>query len=559
MPARRSLLVVAVIGVALLRAAHGWADVNVKDFGAVGDGATDDTAAIQAAVEAVGGISQKYPGTAYYAEMEPLRFPNGKYRISDTITITNGRILGEGAIIEQTNPDKDIFFTDYAWRLKISGFTFLSGRNHIRLHNPNLDSGQIQIDECRFYGATGTALDIDIVSTTLSVTNCIFLQCMKVWVNRGCDQAIMRDCWITTHSEMRDAAAIEHHAGRLTIENLCGVPLVNGDNQRWIDNHGWNVTCKQVRFGGEGGGFRAVVNYRKYDQPFGPTIVLDDCLVCGSGAVYCEEVPNQIHIRDCLFGGGVPVVVSDEIDLDAYFEAKTRDLFSFTATGNTGCGEAKLPKGLTRVKLNLPPPVGMTDAEAKRALKAAVAAQAPTAEEDATDCEYEGHAQRSQPGTFTDLSPSSVTWHVRDFMDAAERRNAEHLAFAPVGTDMVIMRRTSAEGTWPHVSIEDVTVDLDTHPFLTWKQKPTGSDAPGTYAVRVFDVESGQGLLLEENHYPPWDAYRAFNLRELLGQTGKRTLRIRYYHLGMQHLGKDTNYAQPGEHIVLDFLRLEAE
>ncbi|HJN16623.1 MAG TPA: glycosyl hydrolase family 28-related protein, partial [Armatimonadota bacterium] len=60
MPARRSLLVVAVIGVALLRAAHGWADVNVKDFGAVGDGATDDTAAIQAAVEAVGGISQKY-------------------------------------------------------------------------------------------------------------------------------------------------------------------------------------------------------------------------------------------------------------------------------------------------------------------------------------------------------------------------------------------------------------------------------------------------------------------------------------------------------------------
>lgn len=42
--------------------------VNVKDFGAVGDGVTDDTAAIQAALE----------------QKVPVYFPDGKYRCSDT-------------------------------------------------------------------------------------------------------------------------------------------------------------------------------------------------------------------------------------------------------------------------------------------------------------------------------------------------------------------------------------------------------------------------------------------------------------------------------------------
>jgi hypothetical protein len=47
--------------------------VNVKDFGAVGDGVADDTAAIQAAINA-------NPSKSIY-------FPSGEYRISDTIKI----------------------------------------------------------------------------------------------------------------------------------------------------------------------------------------------------------------------------------------------------------------------------------------------------------------------------------------------------------------------------------------------------------------------------------------------------------------------------------------
>jgi hypothetical protein len=52
--------------------------VNVKDFGAVGDGVTDDTVAIQAAINAV-----PNNGGAVY-------LPSGRYRVTQTINVGNG-------------------------------------------------------------------------------------------------------------------------------------------------------------------------------------------------------------------------------------------------------------------------------------------------------------------------------------------------------------------------------------------------------------------------------------------------------------------------------------
>lgn len=77
---------------------------NVLDFGAVGDGSNDDTAAIQAAIDAVvaGGGGSVY-------------FPTGTYKLTDTLVVdtgvyTQGIILfGEGrnTILNQTGSAKD--------------------------------------------------------------------------------------------------------------------------------------------------------------------------------------------------------------------------------------------------------------------------------------------------------------------------------------------------------------------------------------------------------------------------------------------------------------------
>jgi hypothetical protein len=67
--------------------ANRFADVvNVKDFGAVGDGVTDDTVAIQAAINSINLLN----GGCVY-------FPNGNYKITSTITILGANIQLHGA------------------------------------------------------------------------------------------------------------------------------------------------------------------------------------------------------------------------------------------------------------------------------------------------------------------------------------------------------------------------------------------------------------------------------------------------------------------------------
>lgn len=64
--------------------------LNVKDFGAVGNGTTDDTAAIQACIDSVG------DATKSGAPAGRIVFPTGVYRTTDTITIVRKGIILEG-------------------------------------------------------------------------------------------------------------------------------------------------------------------------------------------------------------------------------------------------------------------------------------------------------------------------------------------------------------------------------------------------------------------------------------------------------------------------------
>lgn len=95
--------------------------VSVKDYGAIGDGASDDTAALQAAINAVLTAS----GGALY-------FPRGTYRITAKLVIpfsTGWRIFGAGSAatrIKQFTSNTRIFSfeTDNTHSWTIDGFTF---------------------------------------------------------------------------------------------------------------------------------------------------------------------------------------------------------------------------------------------------------------------------------------------------------------------------------------------------------------------------------------------------------------------------------------------------
>jgi hypothetical protein len=94
--------------------------VSAKDsrFGAVGDGASDDTAPLQAALDHCFGPSEAPHGTANVRENKALYVPPGHYKISTPLTIKylhGARIIGAGRFvtqIEQATPGASVFVTN---------------------------------------------------------------------------------------------------------------------------------------------------------------------------------------------------------------------------------------------------------------------------------------------------------------------------------------------------------------------------------------------------------------------------------------------------------------
>lgn len=152
--------------------------VNVRDFGAKGDGITDDTMAIQRALNFIREKQQiillaRQPmltgaphlgnlpllsSTSENVIVPELFFPSGNYKISSTLVTRSYLYMrGEkGSKITQTVPDKDILYIEWGFRVQITNLEFHNGYHHIVLWTGNEDTANFTVENCVFKNSSGT-------------------------------------------------------------------------------------------------------------------------------------------------------------------------------------------------------------------------------------------------------------------------------------------------------------------------------------------------------------------------------------------------------------------
>ncbi len=344
---------------------------SVKDFGARGDGVTDDTDAIQRCITTIESKHKiNYSGLVGESSYPEIVFPEGTYLISRAIVIaadspSRGLLLrGLGEVtIRQADSEADIFYFHWAYRHTIENLTFEGGRRQLKFFTRNLDCAHLTIRNCRFVNSASYAIDdmltgkshlsivppyevkmvdglphpeandveelpdVSFGSTMLRITGCSFKNCMKVL--RGFSDWICMDhCNIETHPDMTGAAI--YARGALKLDRVKGTAHPRkGREQRWIDNIGASIILQDVTFDAKGAtGMCPVFNRRIYDNGGlvqGRVIIDGGTFKTGEWParciVYCEEIPNLISIRGSTESSGrtVPALAFREHPGDSYF------------------------------------------------------------------------------------------------------------------------------------------------------------------------------------------------------------------------------------------------
>ena len=307
--------------------------ISVKDFGAVGDGIVDDTAAIQAAIDAVQAavVSGTSPSGVFYGTAPTLFFPSGQYKVTSALTadnvaeVTYLTFRGENsAIIASAGIT---IFGGLGYMVSFDALTFRGGAIALSYKTNNVDTNILTVTNCEFNNQTTTSIRVgsNCNSSTLNIENTKFtsgiatgylLELIEI------DYVNITNSWLTASS----GCAIYNGQCVLTLNNVVGVPindmaLLNG---RWIDNYK-SVRAINSRFGAEFGGAAVVYNYSNLltanTFPYEPTeISFIDCEIYGGSSSRADRgvivaktgLPATIKITGCTGPVDAPYI-NDQI------------------------------------------------------------------------------------------------------------------------------------------------------------------------------------------------------------------------------------------------------
>ncbi len=281
--------------------------IDVKTYGAKGDGTTDDTAAIQAAIADVETYSRPSSGATYYGNSTRVNLPIGVYVISSPVVLDSAYVsLGSlGATLKPSATfDQNEFAvqTGAMWQGEIHNLTFSGFDKCMKIANANLDQGKIALSNLSMHGAD-IGIELDARSTLTSIVDCKFDKVIRALDVITGDKVVVENCWIKQGVLEAGEATIINRDGDVTLQNVVGVPnTAAGSKTAWVNNYR-RLIATGTRFGGETGSMPAVNNYAQADTayPINPNYVhLTNCDVYSiTDAVRLFYLPNEVSIRNC--------------------------------------------------------------------------------------------------------------------------------------------------------------------------------------------------------------------------------------------------------------------
>jgi hypothetical protein len=280
--------------------------VHPQWFGAVGDGETDSSAAIQWAITAsqAGAISGGTPdGSASSAR---IFFPKGSYVVSSSISLgTAGGYVhldGDDAIILASSNSVSPF-TDLTYQMKIRGLIFVGGATALSITNNNVDSAMVKIENCEFQDQTVCSIFMDnnSESTLVTIDHCKFEHDTDTYetatlLTSGGGYINMTDCWVQGSWTTVFSLAANEYGTILHLTRMLGVPQ-NASGQ-WITMTGAaglyaGIKCDGCRFGAEDP--KTLVNWSAIPS------------LSSTGT----EVPNYLYIINCdVYAGDTNPLIS---------------------------------------------------------------------------------------------------------------------------------------------------------------------------------------------------------------------------------------------------------
>ncbi len=379
--------------------------INVKDYGAVGDGIHDDTEAINKALHSTQltrntlrvGYVKGFKGGAGDAVAKAVVFPPGVYKISDTlIGYREMRLQGVGKVkIKQVNSEKDIYYQHKLFRSYVDNIEFEGGKTQLRFWTKNNNAALIFVTNCRFLNSSQDAIRsfsytkkrrkgrgktkpigpytttkddqkrIRIIkkndvskfehwnnSTMMAVSNCEFENCKTVF-NIGTDGAVLENSKIIASPETQGPIMVCR--GKFEIRNVkCNAPKSTKE-QYWIKADTKQFSCRNSTFMSKKP--MCLLKFNKKPWYQSRSIIVDNCIVNSNGAkergiVELNNLPNTFYFtNNSEISGQKTKAVAWNMPkvkvlflLEKYFKLiDTNSQFNFCIAGNSKNIDERLP------------------------------------------------------------------------------------------------------------------------------------------------------------------------------------------------------------------------